>query len=241
MMNLEYYFNPIRIKSENVLFLGCAHIGHDKPFILEPRGFKTVEESNEKFIERWNEVADENTIAFNLGDFLFGCSGKEGYLQILDRMNFKEIYCMPGNHCAGYKQLLKHCSDECNEGAWSPDAYKFENGKMVHLVPNYLEIIAGDGPGNDKMNIVLSHFPIVAFNGQGSGSCMLYSHCHNSLRHSELGRIYEDKCRVLEVSVERAIEINNGLPFSLKDIRRIMKNKQINSPSHHSGKTNNPF
>lgn len=233
---MKYFYEPVRIKSENIVFVGCPHLDHDKPFILNPRQFNNVDEANRAFIERMNKVCDNETTLFFLGDVMFGAGGLEKLEdKFLSRLNFDKLYMMPGNHYAGYKQMFNQAMEANGE-----PIYYLKNNREIHLIPNYLEIIVG-GNQNPKMNMVLSHYPILSWNGNGGGSVMLYSHCHNSLRNSELGRMYEVNGKCLEVSVERSIEINESLPFTLADIRRIMKSKETFAVDHHTKSTNNPF
>ena len=48
------------------------HLGHDKPFIYEVRGFKSVEEMNFELIKRYNEVVKSEDIVYILGDCVLG-------------------------------------------------------------------------------------------------------------------------------------------------------------------------
>ena len=38
-----------------IWFTSDLHLGHDKDFVVQARGFETVEEMNAEIIRRWNE------------------------------------------------------------------------------------------------------------------------------------------------------------------------------------------
>lgn len=218
---------PLKIKGldENILVWGCTHFGHlcekwDIP-IWKRRGFDSVEEHDYKLIDRWNEKANENTQGFLLGDVIFGYNAEERLKSILKRLTFKDLFVMSGNHVAGYHQLLN--SIENNE-------LFLDGGKRVVFVPNYLEAFINGVP------VVMSHYPILSWNGAARGSIHLFSHVHGSLSNSELGRLYLEKSKCLEVSVEV-----NPSPLSFADIRRATKNKEGFAPDHHTKDTQNPF
>lgn len=222
----ELFYKPIKVKAldENILFYGCIHHNHDPKWetpIWKTRGYNSAKECDDGIINNWNSKANENTIGFLLGDTVFGDNGLATIKALLARLNFKELWMMPGNHPSGYKQLLEECDD---------NVYRFDN-KTVYLVPNYLEAFI-----NGK-SVVMSHFPILSYNGQSKGSYMLHAHTHNNLSRSKLGKAYQESgIRVYEVSVE-----NNPFPPNFREIKNLLEAKPPVSVDHHDNSTQNSF
>ena len=173
------FYRPINIvsKDDQICFWSDTHFGHrcehwERP-LWKARGFSSIEEHDEQLVKRWNEVATPNTIFFHLGDFIFGKDSIERFRNILRRVNFKELYSMPGNHCSGWKQVFK----DQKHNVWD-----MQENKRVIFLPNYIEAVV---------------------NGQASRgkTICIYGHVHGNLIKNEIGKLYA-KARTLEVSIE---------------------------------------
>lgn len=218
----DVFYKPVKVSStdHDVLFWGCMHYGHDPKWdvpIWKTRGYNSSEEHDEGLIKNWNSKANKNTVGFLLGDTIFGYKADERLLKLFNRLNFKELYILPGNHQAGYKQLLDSC-DENIIKAQLVDGHE----KIIHFVPNYLEVVV------NGQAIVCSHFPIISWNAQAKGSYHLFAHVHGNLGRSELGRLYLSTGLNYEVSVEV-----NPFPLTFGEIRAIMRSKKTSTPDHH--------
>lgn len=78
-----------------VYFTSDLHFGHDKFFIVQARGFETVEEMNAAIVERWNaKVAADDTV-YVLGDLMLG-NQDEG-VRLISTLNGR-IKIIRGNH-----------------------------------------------------------------------------------------------------------------------------------------------
>lgn len=86
------------------------HFCHDKPFLYEPRGFKTTEDMAEAIIENWNSVVTKDDAVYNLGDVAL--SDTEGALKYLHKLNGHQ-YWIFGNHDTINKieLITKHCKN----------------------------------------------------------------------------------------------------------------------------------
>ena len=74
------------------------HFGHNKEFILKPRGFETVEEHNKAIIERHNSMVSPEDTVYVLGDCaLGGAEGLQQAIECIRQMNGKK-YLAIGNH-----------------------------------------------------------------------------------------------------------------------------------------------
>lgn len=220
------FYKPVKESGSDsdFLFWGCLHWHHDPKWevpLWKMRGFDDPIQHDEAIVSRWNEKASHNTTGFLLGDIIFGRNADVEIVTLLNRLQFKRLYLLPGNHQAGWKQLFESSAD---------NVWHAQHGGEVIFTPNYLEAYV------NGQAIVMSHYPILSWNGQGKGSILLYSHVHNSLKNSEIGRMYIEKGLSREVSVETA-----PYPLSFGDIRREMRNKNSETPDHHGIHTQNPF
>lgn len=225
----ELFYKPIKIKhpNEDVLFWGCPHYDHACESWSEPlyvkRGYKTLDEHNRALIDNWNSKASDTTIGFLLGDVMFGKGGLEKFKSFINRLKFDTIYICSGNHTAGWHQAF----ESVKENVWITDL----QGKKVVFVPNYFELFVNGQP------VVCSHYPILSWNGMGKGSFMLYSHVHNSLENSEIGKLYKNSgLKAYETSVEC-----NEYPARFSEIQKFMGKQNGGSVDHHNSKTMNPF
>jgi len=113
---------------------------------------------------------------------------------------------MPGNHNSGWKQVF----EEQKNNVW-----KINENKRVIFIPNYLEAYI-----NNKL-VVMSHYPIISFNGQSKGSYCLYGHVHGNLQNNEIGKLYS-QALTAEVCVETC-----STPISFIELKEKFENKSI--------------
>jgi calcineurin-like phosphoesterase family protein len=71
------------------------HLGHDKDFVVQARGFETVEEMNAEIIRRWNERVYPDDDVYVLGDLTLG-DVEEG-IRLIAKLN-GYLHIMRGNH-----------------------------------------------------------------------------------------------------------------------------------------------
>ena len=220
------FYRPLKITSEEakILFWSDTHFGHKCEHWSNPlwsaRGFKSIDEHDNSLIERWNSVSTEQTTFFHLGDFIFGYDSFNRMNQIVNRLSFKHLYLMPGNHCSGWKQHFEKIPG---------NIWNLSNNKKIFFIPNYIECYINGQP------IVMSHFPIASWNGQGKGSWMLHGHCHGNLENSEIGPLLY-KTKTLDIGVEKY-----NFPASFKEIRAVFAQKPTLTYDHHNSNTQNPF
>lgn len=126
---------------------------------MDCRGFASVEEMNEYMIKKWNNKVRPQDEIVILGDFSMG-KGTETN-EILDRLN-------------GIKFLIEGNHDKFL------DDRKFDRSKFRWIKP-YHEF------KENKCKIVISHYPILCYNGQyrvddkgNPRAYMLYGHVHDS-------------------------------------------------------------
>lgn len=205
------FYSPLKVdaKETDIVFWSDTHFNHacahwEIP-LWKARGFESVEQHNETLIERWNSVCNKNTIAFHLGDFIFGKDSIQNFKDLVsNRLNFSKLYVMPGNHCSGWKQVFEEQPG---------NAFKINQNKTVFFVPNYLEVLANGVP------LALCHYPLASFHGQSRQTIHLHGHCHSNLMKSPLGPLIY-KTKTFDVSIE-----NCPFPITLKEIKQKFVNQ----------------
>jgi len=233
LYRMKKYLQPLKFNhpENDVFFWGCLHLGH-RPSWENPlwrmRGFSNGEEHDQTLEDNWKKTCKDTSLVFLLGDTCFGYEAESFLDSFLNRVPFKECYLLPGNHTAGWKQLLQKSNEEG----------EIELGdKKIYLVPNYLELFL------NGYSIVLSHYPILSWNGMGKNqnknqysNFHFYSHVHNSLNKSELGKMYINNTISSEVSVEHFKS-----PPSFNDLKILLNQKAYKKIDHHGVNTENPF
>lgn len=221
-MNLDYLINPVRLEANeehNVFFISDTHFGHNRDFIYERRGFKNVYEHDAAIIERWNRVIRPCDTVIHCGDVMFGEGGAERLLNIFNALNFKRLFLMPGNHHAGFKQLLRLAGTSGTYLLDGPEGVL----KEIELIPNYMEFVVNRQP------IVACHYPIASWNGMGKGVWCVSGHCHGSFpgsrKDAQEGKI-----------IDLGIEVIDG-PISFCEVARIMNHKPVKIVDHHGENT----
>lgn len=213
------FYKPIKVSGseEEVCFWSDTHFNHACPHwpipLWKARGFSSIEEHNRVLIQRWNEKSNENTTFFHLGDFLFGMDSKTKFKSIIEQLNFKVLYLMPGNHFSGWN----HVFEEQKSNVWDVNSCK-----RVVFIPNYIEA-AFDG-----QLIVMSHYPILSFNGQSKDAICLYGHVHGNLSKHPIHELYS-KAKAYEVTVE-----NTSSPINLQQIKTAFKGRHPVVFDHHT-------
>jgi len=79
-----------------IYFTSDLHIGHDRDFIWEERGFSSVEEHDKEILKRWNEVVKPEDTVYILGDLALGQNENE-WDNIFYDLN-GNIFFIQGNH-----------------------------------------------------------------------------------------------------------------------------------------------
>ncbi len=222
----DLFYNPLKIKADpkSVLFTGCLHYGHRPSWenpIWKMRGYNSPEEHEKGLVDNWNSKADEKTIGFLLGDNVFGDKDGAKFHSLMEQLNFETVYVMGGNHYSGFRQNLEMVEKN-----------RMDLGrKSVIFTPNYLEAFVNSQP------IVMSHYPILSWNGQAKGSVHLHSHTHGRLGDSAVGKAYKESgAKVIEVSIEV-----HPIPLNFADIQKHFEGKPAVSFDHHDAATQNPF
>lgn len=115
-----------------IYFSSDLHFGHDKDFLYEPRGFKSIEENDEVILNNFNQIITDEDDLYILGDLML--NDNESGMQKLSALKGK-IHIILGNH----------------DTASRVELYK--------TLPNVVEITYATIIKYKKLHIYLSHYP----------------------------------------------------------------------------------
>jgi len=149
----------------NIWFISDTHLGHDRDFIWEARGFQSVQEMNENIIEKWNSCIKPKDTVYHLGDFILG--DLDAGLKMIKSLNGK-IKLAIGNHdtdnrLAAFKGIL----DEIQFGY----RMKCKGGALY-----------------------LSHYPTLTGNLDGFNTYSIHGHTHCPNPFCEFPLMYNVNC-----------------------------------------------
>ncbi len=160
-------------------FIADLHFGHKNCLAYDNREFKSIEEHDEALIDNWNSVVDIDDDVWILGDISWHPAMRT--VELLKRLNGVKHLCI-GNHD---KKLLRN-SDVRRQ--------------FVEII-DYKEIQI-----DDRLGVVLSHYPIPCFNHHYYGWYHLYGHVHTSFEWNmmkqvkyEMEALYDKPCRMFNV------------------------------------------
>lgn len=156
-------------------FISDLHFYHENIIKLDGRPFADCHEMNEALIDIWNARVKRNDEVYILGDFSSGSGEETNY--ILDKLEGIK-YLIVGNHD-------KYLSD------------KAFNRTYFNWIKSYYELRDGN------YRVILSHYPIICYNGQQyvdesglSNTYMLYGHVHNSPDEQLIDRFIKETKRI---------------------------------------------
>ncbi len=214
---------PLKFKGDESKFFYISdfHHHHDRDFIWGKREFKSVEESDATLIQRWNETCDEESIVFHLGDFIFSDGTGEKFYKLIERLRFKELNLLLGNHVSGQRQAYqKQMKEQFGEVDFEVYPLSFiHQGKKITFLPQYVEMYV------NSTEIVCCHYPIISHNGLSKRALHFCGHSHGGceITNKDTGKGFR-----LDVGVE-----SFGRPISLKEAKNYLKDRTIDTVDHH--------
>lgn len=162
-----------------IRYIADLHFGHENIIAYDNRPFRSAEEMDEEMIARWNLAVGAEDLIWILGDFCTGDAAR--WETVLSRLSGRKALIV-GNH--DDPRTVKQLADS------------FED------IAEYREITDGGH------QLILCHYPILAFRDHYFGRIHLYGHVHtgyeaNVVLHAQgqLKRLYarEDVCRAYNV------------------------------------------
>lgn len=122
---------------------------------FDNRPFKTTEEMHQHFLQEWNSQITNGDTTYILGDMSLRGKNDE-LIALVAQLKGKKIL-IKGNH------------DDLSD-------YRYK--QLFHEICDYKEVT--DCIGGTAYKLVLSHYPILMWNGQHKGTILLYGHTHTS-------------------------------------------------------------
>lgn len=202
----------LNTKDGKIYFVSDVHYGHNKPFILNPRGYANVDIAMRDFREKWVSTITENDTVIQIGDAVVGAElHSREYAQMICNLPCKTHYYLWGNHNAGMSQIY----DELN-GHKESETYPMHhaNGQFIFL-GDYAEFQL------DGRHLAVFHYPIASWNHLSKGGWMIHGHCHMNLA-DDPGLLRMD------VSWDR----KNG-PVEWTEVQAYMRTKTPKKVDHH--------
>lgn len=166
-----------------------THFCHNRRFIFEPRGFKTIDEHDEAIIQRWNSVVSNEDIVYHLGDVMLGGPDCKKGIEYLKRLNGK-IHIIRGNHCT---------DNRCVSYLECENVVEVVDAKYLHY---------------KKYHFFMTHYPCFSGNLHHDSlkktTCNLFGHTHSKEKfYQDIPFMYNvavDAHNCAPVSLDKIIE-----------------------------------
>jgi len=209
----------LNIKNEDnrtVWFSSDFHLGHQKNFIWEKRGYTSYEDHTNRIIEKLNQEVKCDDVLFYLGDFCLN-SSESLFESYLSRIQCQNIYMLWGNHNNPVERIYKR-EIKNQFGRDDIDVYPLRYKNVIFL-GDYAEIYI------NNILIIMMHYPISIWNYMKEGSYMLCGHSHYNYFASQANYL---NGKILDVGWD-------GIkgPYSFEKINEIMKTKKVKVEDHH--------
>ena len=170
-----------------IFFTSDLHIGHNKDFIWQARGFNSIEEHDTTILKNWNSIITPDDTVFILGDLCM--SGNEYEWNRIYKCLNGHIKFVHGNHDTD-KKILRYTED-----------YNMED-----LGYGFIYRIA------KKKKFLLTHYPTIVTNINEENKFFVnlcgHSHTQNKFIDMDKGAIYHvelDAHNCMPVSLEQII------------------------------------
>lgn len=166
-----------------IYFTSDWHIGHNKPFLYEARGFSSIEEHDKEVLKRCNEIVKPEDELWILGDLAMSGAEKE-WNMVYYSIQCQNIHFIQGNH------------DTDNKVDKYIEEYKFE----FH---GYADILKY----SKRRTFYISHYPTIVGNFEDNKPSMwnLSGHTHSKDKFSIYPNVYNvslDAHNCYPVSIE---------------------------------------
>jgi calcineurin-like phosphoesterase family protein len=160
----------MKLTTENIWFTSDTHYNHKNIVhgetnwrnadgeipVNSVRPFQTVEEMNDQMVNGINDLVMPNDWLIHLGDWSVWWGDHDYAKEFRERINCNNIVLILGNHDYNIRKSEKHRS-------------------MFSHVADYEELRV---TRDEKEVFVLSHYPMISWNGFYRGAYMLHGHQH---------------------------------------------------------------
>lgn len=179
-----------------VWFTSDLHLGHNKPFLYEPRGFKNIQEHDNAIIENWNKIIRPNDKVYVLGDLML--NDNEAGIEKIKQLK-GQIYVVRGNHDS---EVRVNLYNNCN---------------------NIIKVAEGQFLRYGKYHFYLSHYPTLCsnFDNEKPLKARMISLCGHS--HSQDVFADWDKGLIYHVELDAHNNFPVSIDSIIKDIKNRIK------------------
>lgn len=226
----------------NVYILGDAHLDHDRPWIVDVRGFKNIFDHNKWILEQLYALGPRDLL-INLGDFMLS-SSVEKCKSILSTIRAKHYYAANGNHESFVSKIYQE-SVKRQFGIKETDPLNFEVYPFSCRTMG--DFWTGDIGDEKDANIVFlgesSTFqignmflycrhmaPLIWDKMKYENQVSLVAHSHGNLKTAT---VHYPEPKQLDIGVDNAKKYNGTCFFKFEDICDIMKHKKVKTFDHH--------
>ena len=161
-------------------FLADMHLGHKNILAYDNRPFTTIEEHDQFIMDAWLKTVNPEDRVYILGDVSWHSSVKTA--GFLNELPGKKVL-ITGNHDLDHIKNHGFCS--CFE--------EITPYKELHI---------------EGANLVLTHYPMICFNGSYGGAWQFYGHTHKSFEENivqscrrQIIDLYGKPCNMVNIGV----------------------------------------
>lgn len=154
------------------------------------RPFSSAKEMDEYIIQRWNEKVLKDDTVWVLGDLV---SPEHFNKDVLNRLN-GNIYLILGNH----DYVSRDEIDSTKICLYTYSMFYFDSGLFGNKIEGH--------------NVVMSHYPIMEWNGIEKNTIHLYGHVHNK-NLPLVNEYYKDK-----LAFNVCMDVNDFEPKTLNEL-----------------------
>lgn len=181
--------------SYKIFFTSDLHFSHEGILQFATRPFKNSDEMDEILIRNWNDKVPEDGETYILGDI--GFASAKRIKEIFKQLNGRKIL-IRGNHDSNYSDsLLNSVFDE---------------------VYDLLYLRIRDEERAKYVYIVLSHYPMVDWQGSFKGSWQLFGHLHTR-NIPEFGTF---QTHLFDKQYDVGVDNNDFTPVSFPELKQII-------------------
>ena len=165
-----------------IWFTADTHFGHTNILGGGQRPFDSIDQMNARLISAINDRVSCRDTLYILGDFSYRTTVAEA-LRLRERINCQHIRLIRGNHDKDWG-MLEPAPRVAAKGKKRPASTSPATGPF-EAVLDYAELKPGECHGT---RMVLSHYPMLSWNGKRRGSIQLHGHIHADCRYNERNR-----------------------------------------------------
>lgn len=186
-------------ENQKLFFSSDQHFGHKNVLNFCKRPFINVKEMNQALIDNWNSVIGHDDIVFVLGD-MFWFHSRHEISKLIRKLNSKEIYIVPGNHC-------------------KRTAYELCDERVILLDDVSAIYLREEGKPQIIAEIIVSHCPLMTWPHRDQGAYNLFGHIHSGpMCQNKIDRDLPLWDKQYDVGVDN----NNYTPISFEEIKKII-------------------